>query len=83
MLLYVPSHILGSARVTNFGKVECAVSDLTDVKWYPESFHTLKIPEDTKQTLLSLATTRLGLIPTVPFDDIIKGKGRGLNVLLQ
>ena len=33
--------------------------------------------------LLSLAKTRLGLIPTVPFDDVIDGKGQGLNVLLK
>ena len=33
--------------------------------------------------LLSLAKTRLGLIPTVPFDDVIGGKGQGLNILLK
>jgi hypothetical protein len=30
-----------------------------------------------------MAKTRLGLIPTVPFDDVIDGKGQGLNVLLE
>ncbi|KAF7166684.1 hypothetical protein CNMCM6106_002400 [Aspergillus hiratsukae] len=63
--------------------LECAVSDLHDVDWCPESFHCLQIPQDTKQTLLALATTRLGRIPTVPFDDVIKGKGRGINILLH
>lgn len=33
--------------------------------------------------LLSLTKTRLGLIPTVPFDDVIDGKGQGLNILLK
>ncbi|KAJ5340225.1 hypothetical protein N7541_009349 [Penicillium brevicompactum] len=63
--------------------LECAVSALRDVGWSPESFDCLQIPSDTKTMLLSLAKTRLGLIPTVPFDDVIDGKGQGLNVLLN
>ena len=63
--------------------VECAVSALRDVDWSPESFDCLKIPSETKAILLSLGKTRLGLIPTVPFDDVIDGKGQGLNVLLK
>jgi hypothetical protein len=35
----------------------------------------------TKTLLLSMAKTRLGLIPTVPFDDVIDGKGQGLSIL--
>ncbi|KAF7133737.1 hypothetical protein CNMCM5793_005091 [Aspergillus hiratsukae] len=63
--------------------LECAVSDLREVDWCPESFHSLQIPQDTKQLLLALARTRLDRIPTVPFDDVIKGKGRGINILLH
>ncbi|KAI1829405.1 hypothetical protein CBS147337_9800 [Penicillium roqueforti] len=63
--------------------LECAVSALRDVDWSPESFDCLKIPSETKAILLSLGKTRLGLIPTVPFDDVIDGKGQGLNVLLN
>jgi hypothetical protein len=63
--------------------VECAVSALRDVVWSPESFNCLKIPSETKTILLSLAKTRLGMIPTVPFDDVIDGKGQGLNMLLK
>ncbi|KAK2752220.1 hypothetical protein FQN54_008152 [Arachnomyces sp. PD_36] len=63
--------------------LECAVADLKKAEWSTGCFDDLKIPEDTKQTIVSLATTRLGLIPTVPFDDVIEGKGRGLNVLLH
>lgn len=59
--------------------MECAAADLKKAEWSAGCFNDLKIPEDTKQTLLSLATTRLGLIPTVSFDDVIEGKGRGLN----
>lgn len=63
--------------------VECAVSALRDVVWLPESFDCLKIPSETKTILLSLAKTRLGMIPTVPFDDVIDGKGQGFNILLK
>ncbi|KAJ5414888.1 hypothetical protein N7509_000222 [Penicillium cosmopolitanum] len=63
--------------------LECAVSALSDIDWSPGSFDCLQIPSDTKTMLLSLAKTRLGLIPTVPFDDVIDGKGQGLNVLLN
>ncbi|QQK48046.1 ATPase, AAA-type, core [Penicillium digitatum] len=37
----------------------------------------------TKIILLSLAKTRLGMIPTVPFDEVIDGKGQGFNLLLN
>ncbi|THC87944.1 hypothetical protein EYZ11_012610 [Aspergillus tanneri] len=63
--------------------LECAVSDLHEVEWSPESFQCLRIPQSAKKILLSLVTTRLGLIPTVPFDDVIEGKGRGINILLH
>lgn len=63
--------------------VECAVSAIVDVDWSPESFDCLRIPSETKTILLSLAKTRLGMIPTVPFDDVIDGKGQGFNILLE
>lgn len=63
--------------------VECAVSALRDVDWSPKSFDYLKIPSETKTILLSLAKTRLGIIPTVPFDDVIDRKGQGFNILLK
>ncbi|KAJ6020015.1 hypothetical protein N7522_000090 [Penicillium canescens] len=67
------------------GKIflECAVSALEDVDWSPESFDCLKIPLETKTILLSLAKTRLGMIPMVPFDDVVDGKGQGFNILLN
>jgi hypothetical protein len=63
--------------------VECAVSALGNVDWSPESLDCLQIPSETKKLLLSMAKTRLGLIPTVPFDDVIDGKGQGLSILLE
>ncbi|OJD27255.1 hypothetical protein ACJ73_01355 [Blastomyces percursus] len=63
-------------------KVEFAVTDLVPVEWSSIPFKNLKIPSQQKDTLLALAKTRLGLAPSVPFDDFVTGKGRGLNVLL-
>ncbi|KAJ5597421.1 hypothetical protein N7537_007505 [Penicillium hordei] len=51
--------------------IEYVVSALRDVDWLPKSFDCLKIPLETKTILLLLAKTRLGIIPTVPFDDYI------------
>jgi hypothetical protein len=65
----------------SFKPVECAVGDLADVQWYPASFDRLQIPNDTKEILLSVTTARLSGNNDVVFDDFIKGKGRGLNVL--
>jgi hypothetical protein len=54
-----------SPRIFSFSviPVECAVSALRDVDWSPESFDCLKISSETKTILLSLAKTRLGMIP--------------------
>ncbi|RAK99860.1 uncharacterized protein BO80DRAFT_477336 [Aspergillus ibericus CBS 121593] len=61
----------------------CAVSALKDIDWSPESFDCLQILLEMKTLLMSMVKTRLGLIPTVPFDDVIDGKGQGLNILLK
>ncbi|KAJ6112321.1 hypothetical protein N7523_008382 [Penicillium sp. IBT 18751x] len=63
--------------------LECAVGALREVTWTSETFDCLKIPSKTKTVLSSLAKTRLGVVPAVPFDDVIDGKGRGLNILLH
>ncbi|KAJ5995791.1 hypothetical protein N7481_002768 [Penicillium waksmanii] len=47
------------------------VSTLRDVDWSPESFDSLQIPSETKTMPLSLANSRLGLIPTVSFDNSV------------
>ncbi|OJD26245.1 hypothetical protein ACJ73_02381 [Blastomyces percursus] len=62
--------------------MEFAVTDLGPVEWSSTPFKNLKIPSLQRDTLLALAKTRLGLVPSVPFDDFVTGKGRGLNILL-
>ncbi|EDN03897.1 predicted protein [Histoplasma mississippiense (nom. inval.)] len=62
--------------------MEFAVADLRRVEWSSTPFENLKIPDQQKGTILALAKTRLGLVPSIPFDNFVPGKGRGLNVLL-
>ncbi|KAF7594872.1 hypothetical protein BBP40_007906 [Aspergillus hancockii] len=63
--------------------LECAVEDMCSVEWCRDSFNRLQLPEDTRHILLSVITSRLcSNGGEVAFDDFIKGKGRGLNVLL-
>ncbi|CEL12015.1 hypothetical protein ASPCAL15108 [Aspergillus calidoustus] len=61
--------------------LECAVSDLTEVQWSPASFDRLQIPDDKKEIILRVTDARLSGNRDVDFDDFIKGKGRGLNIL--
>ncbi|KAI1955153.1 hypothetical protein LOZ58_006845 [Ophidiomyces ophidiicola] len=63
--------------------LECAVADLHGVEWLETAFDHLQVPDDTRQILLSLATSRLGHLHMKPFDDLIQRKGRGLNILLH
>ncbi|ODH45035.1 hypothetical protein ACO22_00427 [Paracoccidioides brasiliensis] len=62
--------------------MEFAVADLDQAQWSSATFENLRIPSQQMDTLLALAKTRLGLVPSIPFDDFVTGKGRGLNVLL-
>lgn len=63
--------------------MEFAVADIEDIQWSSSPFDCLTIPDEQKEVIIALAETRLGLVPSVPFDDFVAGKGRGLNVLLQ
>lgn len=63
--------------------MEFAVTAISDIEWEPSIFDALAIPDDMKDIIFSLAEARTGHLDTVPFDDFVAGKGRGLNVLLQ
>ena len=62
--------------------MEFPVADIESIRW-SSLFTCLTIPKEYKEVIIVLAQTRLGLLPGVPFDDFVSGKGRGLNVLLQ
>ena len=63
--------------------VEFAVADTREIEWNTLSFDCLVMPDAQKEMILALAETHMGRLPTLPFDDVIEGKGQGLNVLLQ
>ena len=63
--------------------MEFAVADIEDIKWSSSPFDCLTIPDEQKEVIVALAETRLGLVPSVPFNNFVAGKGQGLNVLLQ
>ena len=63
--------------------MEFAAADIQDIKWSSSPFEYLTIPQEETEVIIALAETRLGLVPSVLFDDFVAGKGRGLNVLLQ
>ena len=63
--------------------VEFVVADIEDIQWSSSPLDCLTIPNEQKEVIIALAETRLDLLPSVPFDDFVAGKGRGLNVPLQ
>lgn len=62
--------------------MEFAVADITDICWDELIFDQLTIPPKTKILIQALMAQHSGHETTPMFDDFVKGKGRGLNVLL-
>lgn len=63
--------------------MELSVVGIRDIEWDTLSFDCLVMPDEQKEMVLALAETHMGKVPTLPFDDVVEGKGQGLNVLLQ
>ena len=63
---------------------EFAVDDIRDIKWRPDSFAHLQIPDKKKKAIRALAKAHMKRASTsaFSFDDFIAGKGLGFNVLL-
>lgn len=58
-----------------------ALSSLSDVQWNQEAFGKVIIPESRREIIQALVQSHLG--NESPFDDIVKGKGKGLIGLLS
>ena len=56
------------------------VSRMKEVVWDEKAFHSLVVPDDTKDVIRALVTHRI-TSPLSP--DIIRGKGSGLLILLH
>ncbi|KAF7337590.1 AAA family ATPase [Mycena sanguinolenta] len=58
------------------------IENFSEVEWNQASFDRLVLPEESKNLLLALVSSHLRG-DNSGFDDIIKGKGRGLVILLH
>ncbi|KAJ6520231.1 AAA family ATPase [Mycena sanguinolenta] len=58
------------------------IDNFSDIKWNQASFDRLVLPEESKNLILALVSSHLRG-DNSGFDDIIKGKGRGLVILLH
>ncbi|KAJ4289132.1 hypothetical protein N0V90_011474 [Kalmusia sp. IMI 367209] len=62
--------------------LEFSLSGIEEIKWQDEAFETLVLPSQIKQNLKGLVSShRFNAAKTI--DDVIVGKGKGLNVVLH
>lgn len=62
--------------------LEFSLSGINEIEWNDEAFENLVIPKHTKQNLKGLVSShRFNAAKTI--DDVIVGKGKGLNVVLH
>ena len=59
------------------------VDALEPVKWYPNPFNSLQLPEDKKSFIGNLVTGFNTSDPFAGFDDVVRGKGKGLIFLFH
>jgi len=62
--------------------LEFSLSGIDEIKWNEEAFASLVLPSQIKQNLKGLVSShRFNAAKTI--DDVIQGKGKGLNVVLH
>jgi hypothetical protein len=62
--------------------LEFSLSGIDEIKWNDEAFNSLVLPSRIKQNLKGLVSShRFNAAKTI--DDVIQGKGKGLNVVLH
>ncbi|CAO2653481.1 Nn.00g028920.m01.CDS01 [Neocucurbitaria sp. VM-36] len=62
--------------------LEFSLSGIDEIKWNDEAFDSLVLPDRIKQNLKGLVSShRFNAAKTI--DDVIQGKGKGLNVVLH
>ncbi|EDU48047.1 aaa family atpase [Pyrenophora tritici-repentis] len=62
--------------------LEFSLSGIDEIKWNAEAFSSLVLPSQIKQNLKGLVSShRFNAAKTI--DDVIQGKGKGLNVVLH
>ncbi|KAH8757124.1 P-loop containing nucleoside triphosphate hydrolase protein [Hyaloscypha finlandica] len=74
----VPGFSLGNSRW-----VELAVADIKEIDWKQAALDDLHIPAKKKKAAQALSEAHVKRASTNAFDDVVKGKGQGFNVLLH
>jgi hypothetical protein len=67
------------------------VEDIKGIDWSASPFDSLTTPAKKKEVIMALTQSRRGqpsesessVNISAPFDDVVEGKGRGINILLQ
>ncbi|KAH7150680.1 hypothetical protein DER46DRAFT_628650 [Fusarium sp. MPI-SDFR-AT-0072] len=73
----VPGFCLGSKKFLEF-----AVANISDITWMPSSYDDVKIPDAQKKAIWALTHTYFSGDTENGLEDIVQGKGRGINFLL-
>lgn len=80
-LLIASPVVLGFAFSEKYW-LEFSLSGIEEIKWNDEAFDSLVLPDRVKQNLKGLVSShRFNAAKTI--DDVIQGKGKGLNVVLH
>jgi hypothetical protein len=80
-LLIASPVVLGFAFSEKYW-LEFSLSGIEDINWNPSAFDSLVLPDRIKQNLRGLVSShRFNAARTI--DDVIQGKGKGLNVVLH
>jgi hypothetical protein len=80
-LLIASPVVLGFAFSEKYW-LEFSLSGIEEIKWNPEAFESLVLPDRIKSNLKGLVSShRFNAAKTI--DDVIQGKGKGLNVVLH
>jgi hypothetical protein len=80
-LLIASPVVLGFAFSEKYW-LEFSLAGIEDIKWNSEAFESLVLPDRIKQNLKGLVSShRFNAAKTI--DDVIQGKGKGLNVVLH
>jgi hypothetical protein len=75
--------ILFSCSSANINVVELAIADIKEIDWKQAALDDLHIPVKKKKAVRALSEAHVKRASTNAFNDVVKGKGQGFNVLLQ
>ena len=73
-------------RINELTIAEFAVADVAEIQWSSDAFDSLVISNEDRELIMAVVEARAGHVckgSDFDFDDVVAGKGRGLNILLQ